>query len=111
MSTTASDLRLRRDLASDVRRTAANRQLAPRAVALGALLCVAIDHEREIPWSERMPMPAFERLEIMAATVSAAAGHGSEITLGAQAEALAFLHEHVKDHSTLMRKVAERVGR
>ena len=110
MSTATSATRLRRELEEDARRVTANRVRCPRAVRVEALLIVAIDHEHELAPEERMPGPAFGCLESIALDVSDSIRRGLEASEQYQAEVIAFLHEHVKDHEGLMRKVAERVG-
>jgi hypothetical protein len=105
-----SERELRRDLAEDARRVEANRGRCPRAVAVERLLTVAIEHERSSCWADRMPMPAFEELERMLGEVSDAARSGQEVSKHAQAEAVRFLHEHVKNPAALIAKVAATVG-
>lgn len=92
------------------RRAAENRTRCPRAVAVEMVLNQAIDHERSLPTVERMPMPAFDRLQEMSWTVSDCARHGVEVAENVMVEAVAFLREHVRDGEGLMRKVAAAVG-
>jgi hypothetical protein len=110
MSGVTSAARLRRDLDEDARRVTANRARCPRAVAIEALLIVALDHERELPPEDQMPLPARGYLESIALDVSDAIRRGIEASEHYQAEVIAYLHEHVRDPEALMRKVAERVG-